>query len=606
MDQKVRAAGDALAGPLPRGKTAQKKRSRKSRSRGLRTKTGCLTCRSRHKKCDEKMPICGPCSISNRDCVYADSSNPAAIPIAKPSTSPPGLATIEELDTSKSPSQLADNASTHVSDHTTPAYHSQFELTARDVQSQARGAGSAQHCEETPHQFSCSPETVASDLLTADLASTRWLDLLATDAAQADGTFSLAPSPEPTNTTLHSVVPGVSAVERSREPQYEAYNDVTAERGQWQSSQDIALTNQEALLFRHFTQRAARWLDLFDPFKNFSNYATRLALRNLGLLRAILALAARHNAMVQARSGNQISDHSQAIQYYYETLLYVQTALKYNSYVHSEELLGTAIVISTYEMLDESDSNWQRHLKGVFWIQRSQNVNGASTGLRQAVWWAWLRQDLWAAFRERRRCFSFWRPVKDLNEMTEDELADNSIFLLSQAVNYCADSPTALPSDAEATARQANLGDLLMGMLERWKSFLTPKFNPLPTVAKAPGVFEPLWIHPPQYGVAIQAYNFARILITLHRPAILGIDGYMKTQRILSDAVNTICGIAMELEDEGCQIVSAQCLFGAGLCAQDDARRETIISLIEACEARTGWHMEAMRDDLRAEWAKSA
>jgi hypothetical protein len=92
-------------------------------------------------------------------------------------------------------------------------------------------------------------------------------------------------------------------------------------------------------------------------------------------------------------------------------------------------------------------------------------------------------------------------------------------------------------------------------------------------------------------------------------------------QRTLSDAVATICGIAMELKDEGCQIMSAQCLFGgmfrclnpvlvfaysslAGLCVQDEVKRNAIISLIDACEARTGWPMATLRNDLRAEWAK--
>ncbi len=82
----------------------------------------------------------------------------------------------------------------------------------------------------------------------------------------------------------------------------------------------------------------------------------------------------------------------------------------------------------------------------------------------------------------------------------------------------------------------------------------------------------------------------------------------------------------MELKDEGCQILSAQCLYGgefryvgasaegcfprlltrvaAGLCVQDQMRREKIISMIEDCEMRTGWPMAPWRRDLREEWAK--
>ena len=47
-------------------------------------------------------------------------------------------------------------------------------------------------------------------------------------------------------------------------------------------------------------------------------------------------------------------------------------------------------------MIDGFGKGWERHLKGAFWIQRSREINGESGGLEQAVWWAWLRQDVWA------------------------------------------------------------------------------------------------------------------------------------------------------------------------------------------------------------------
>jgi hypothetical protein len=62
----------------------------------------------------------------------------------------------------------------------------------------------------------------------------------------------------------------------------------------------------------------------------------------------------------------------------------------------------------------------------------------------------------------------------------------------------------------------------------------------------------------------------------------------------------------MELTDPSCQIISAQCLFGAGLCVQDEAKQETIVSFIRACGARTGWPMATMLEDLRMEWRRAA
>ncbi|KAH8682131.1 hypothetical protein BX600DRAFT_447820 [Xylariales sp. PMI_506] len=593
---------DRESGYINVPKDPPKKRVRKSRSKGLRCKTGCLTCRKRHKKCDERLPICGPCSISKRECLYAYAADPAA------------AASVSSKSTVVSFTTKAEASVTPAGAEQTPASGSTSAATAgrsphaiypSPVEaSQASGSiplGDAS-------QYAFSPDTVTSELLTADLASTRWLDLLATDAAQADSSFSLAPSPAPIEDSGYDEPrPGGAAAQIG--PELPVVPDLTpavvSERHAWQADQDIILTDREAAMFRTFTERTALWLDLFDPLNHFSNYAIRLALRNPGLMKAILALAARHNATIQASLGAASeTDFSEAVQYYYETLHYVQTALQYNTYAHSEELLATVLAISSYEMLDASDSNWKRHLKGVFWIQRSQDVNGASGGLRQTVWWAWLRQDLWAAFRERRRCFSFWRPDKDYSQLTQDELATRAVYLLSQSVNFCAKFDTPAPGP-EMAAKRAAAGEALMNELERWKTFLGSRFQPLPTVADPNSAFQPLWVHPPHYGVALQVYSFARILVTLHRPAVFGFGGYLKTQRTLSDAVATICGIAMELKDESCQIMSAQCLFGAGLCVQDDIKRNAIISLIDACEARTGWPMATLRSDLRAEWSKT-
>lgn len=121
---------------------------------------------------------------------------------------------------------------------------------------------------------------------------------------------------------------------------------------------------------------------------------------------------ARHLSIKPLRTGEANVDRTAAVQYYYETLRYLQTAMRYTTYKNSRELLATALIVSTYEMIDGAGNGWERHLKGVFWIQRSREINGESGGLEQAIWWAWLRQDVWAAFRENRRCFSFFKPTK--------------------------------------------------------------------------------------------------------------------------------------------------------------------------------------------------
>ncbi|KAK6085983.1 hypothetical protein SCUP234_01382 [Seiridium cupressi] len=307
------------------------------------------------------------------------------------------------------------------------------------------------------YHYAYSPDTVASELLTTDMASNRWLDLLATDAAQADAGFSLAASPAPEDSVSNAGALEARAIGTENQPISGAVSipaplaHAATERHAWSLDRNIQLTSQEAVLFRTFAERASLW---------------------------------------------------------------------------------------------------------------------------------------------------------DYSELSQDELADRVVYLLSQTVNYCSKlNPS--PVEPDTTSKRIRVGEALISELERWKTFLGPRYQPLPTAEPNPNsVFRPLWIHPARYGVALQVYSFARILITLHRPAVAGFDGFLRTQKTLSEAVATICGIAMELKDEGSQIMSAQCLFGAGLCVQDADKRNAVLSLIDACEARTGWPMTALRRDLMAEWAK--
>jgi hypothetical protein len=502
------------------------------------------------------------------------------------------------------------------------------------------------------HLQGCSPDSISYETWSADFASTRWLDLLANDAAQADSGFSLAPSPAPESRDpiRHSAISThASPALLNGQAQLPENLDPESERRAWQSDQNITLTNHEAELFRHFADKCAKWLDIFDPRRWFSTYAIRLALQNQGLMKAILALSTKHRARWLKRQGKDAAPVSAAgaissamspnatqntdangaagnrdnegaladgednewIRYYYETLHYIREALIYSSYTHSEELLATAIVISAYEMLDESDGsgNWQRHLKGVFWIQRSQDVDASCGGLRQAVWWAWLRQDIWAAFREKRPCLTLHKTKTTVEELDQHGLADRVVYLLSQAVNYSAESRKADATsglDPSVSLQRKRHRDELLAKLEQWRACLGDEYNTLPTSKSPSDVFTPRWVHPPYFGVALQAYSFAQILITLHSPNTTGFSGFLKMQKTLAEAVEMICGIAMELKEESCQIMSAQCLYGAGLCVHDPVKRDKIISMMEECEARVGWTpMATWRDDLRLEWVKA-
>jgi transcription factor-like protein len=223
-------------------------------------------------------------------------------------------------------------------------------------------------------------------------------------------------------------------------------------------------------------------------------------MRNVGLLNAILALSVRHLSLNRRfqRASEQAQEPVDALPHYFKTLHYIQEAMQHDSYKNSQELLATASIVSAYEMLDGSRRDWERHLQGLFCIQRSQTIHGDSGGLKGAVWWAWLCQDVWAAFREGRRPLTFWRPDRVVGELAPHEMAARAVYLFAQAVAFCSKDDVA--RGQAAPLRRIAQADALRARLEEWRSHLGLEFEPIPQDTLAHGVFEPIWIHPPSHG----------------------------------------------------------------------------------------------------------
>ncbi|CAI7604212.1 unnamed protein product [Penicillium discolor] len=522
---------------------ARWQRKRKSRGRGLRTKDGCLTCRKRHMKCDEIKPACGPCTKKNKICDYANSNRNNVDSAATNKVAPDNLSI---LSTTQQTSPLEQNIDHVSSDHSPGEVHYQ----PHGASDHARTASAAGLNPSPPAMLeyrlenegipSQSPGGMHGDYLspsTSSLAAVRWLGLLAS-GFPSDGPQlpTLSDSWESQSLSLGyqsgNGPTQLSSLQRATQvldgpAGRSASQDVTDGRftgsstlteGQvWQSQEPIDLLPAEQTLFEHFVHQVSPlvghstisltgvpssdnllWqIDLFDPTNKFSTLVVHLALRNAGLLNAILALSFRHLALNPGLDDQNItSKPEEALQYYYQTLHYVGRAMQSSAYKISLELLSTALIISTYEMLDNSTDDWERHLEGVFLIQRSQTIHGETGGLKSAVWWAWLCQDIWAAFREKRKTLTFWVPQKPLSVLLPHELATRSIYIAAKVVSYCATETT-----QENIQHQIDEAMRLRSMLEDWQRHLTVEFSPLPIRScEASSCFQPVWISPPAFG----------------------------------------------------------------------------------------------------------
>jgi Fungal specific transcription factor domain/Fungal Zn(2)-Cys(6) binuclear cluster domain len=512
-----------------------------------------LTCRKRHMKCDEAKPACGQCTRTQKSCVYGNGPSEQSQTPTPRSHSRAFSRETASLNDSVAASSTASSGQHHLQSQAGQVAEVEND---RNVPVEPSSSGT-QDIEMTASTFNyTSPASIETNSAyqPIGIATARWFGMLAGDAEleigpppQQDADLSdlyRTKSPYelcginsgPIDQSQPSLRPANEYA--ASDPLQERYTGaheerVLIEKLSWQTQTALPLRGQEHRLFDTFVQHISLWLDLFDPQQNFASLVPRLALYNVGLLNAILTLSVRYYSL-RAKTMDELSlAREDALPYYHETLHYVRKAMQYESYHTSDELLATTIIISAYEMLDGSSRDWERHLQGVFWIQRSQVIHGDSGGLRAAIWWIWLCQDAWAAFRDRRKVFTFWKPQRSLSELGPSELAARSVFILGRVINYCALGPVG--DSLNGISEKMRQADILSSLLDEWEGLLTPHFTPLPHHDLATNsVFAPIWVYPPMYGMCIPSC----CVITLSDPAQVCLFKYITQHEFSSSCTN--------------------------------------------------------------------
>ncbi|KAJ5700311.1 hypothetical protein N7455_012194 [Penicillium solitum] len=639
----------------------RRRRVRLSRARGLRTKTGCLTCRERRVKCDDGKPTCVRCSKSNRVCRYAQVGDQGH------ATGP--RADIESLRAQSDSREERNENSCSGRSGTNNAGVVQGDL--HSSQGQQPSSGPAPYFQATcpapaeafaPLQNNGSSETPLNDYLDNDqrlssidssflgsplslsqipllnISPGEWFDLVARDAINniqrlndssrgdprwkfPEIALSRRQSPAPECPEAHSEQaerhPDLQrlGLERRDDGIESPLLDYHQLPQPWNTTSRIELSPFSLKFFRYFIDIVGPILDLFDPARHFTNVVPHLALRNTGLLKSILAVGAKHmslglmhgpgervsgehatqnaNSPASIAAVTDLSSDSDpapahiATQYYYETLQYLSQTLLYPPYAESREILATATMISMYEMFDADNAStsgdWEQHLRGSFWIQRSQDNDGESVdGLRRAVWWAWLRQDIWAAFQTGRPTLTFWRARKRLEELDSDELATRIVYICGKCVEYAASDGMSANKDPRHRTQQ---GDRLLRALDDWHSVLPASYQPVTVVTDSGSntVFPSIWIHPPNHAGAMQMYHFARATVLLNQPSMGGLNAYCLREKQLSESVKVVCGIANACQEHEPAIafVNVQALFGVGQFVRSSETQHELLRILE-------------------------
>ncbi|KAF3919367.1 hypothetical protein ABW21_db0204958 [Orbilia brochopaga] len=392
-------------------------------------------------------------------------------------------------------------------------------------------------------------------------------------------------------------------------------NGVTFSSPPKEPSAPLPLSEHEAELFKNFVNRICPWLDIFDFDRRFTLMVPRLARKSTGLLNACLALSAKQQYRLRATNEPPMQDPNPEIefsQYYDAALREMQNSLVQDvdgTFSSSEEFLATTVILSTFEIIDGSNSEFKKHLEGVGSIIKPQGIHESLEGLKGAAFWAWYRQDVLAAFRERRATFiteDYWHLDTTPDTMCmlrEDELCNRVMFILGQIINYCAKDE--IEKNEQNVAERIQKAEFLEKKLDDWKRCLPDTFEPLTRMRDKDSIFDTLWFNPPCCGVALQIYCFAKIMLTMHKPHPPSQDRYqhfLAAQRQYKQSSAMIIGISLSGCEETYHLLSLQCLYAAGLVLDGKEERKILLGLINECQHRTGRSTYYLSEELRKLW----
>ena len=375
-----------------------------------RVRTGCLTCRERHLKCDEGLPNCLNCKKSNRKCKRGVRLN--------------------FIDITCDPVP-----------YLVPRPHDwqvTFQDDSRDIASEYQGGLEKYQALEPARKR----QRVELQNTTYDFGHVN-APLLAHQelpTQQYTDTYSEPSQPIYSNPTNQAYGDRPNAMG--------AYLDANLQlRGPYQNNttivpapDDPAYTledPQELLYMQVFVEEVGVWMDSMDPDKHFSRIVPFQAMREPMLRYALLACGIRHLNLV-----NKIYPEEHALDYYNNATQLLLKSLQ-NPDRDSVLCATAATILNVYEVMSEKALQRMNHIAGARALIKECQWNATSKGIGAACFWLNVGLELFS-------CMHFnwsvaWDPdLWGLNINMEPQLVGGNeeawthkiLWLLSKITNY--------------------------------------------------------------------------------------------------------------------------------------------------------------------------
>ncbi|KAF4459372.1 regulatory for the arginine catabolic pathway [Fusarium albosuccineum] len=471
-----------------------------------RTRSGCLNCRRKKRKCDEGRPACGTCRRRNEHCEWGlkltfraenaqglDGRHPSMRKLARRRprefeildvtsevirdyNAPVSLLESEEddIDGRRNGHSLSSNATSsarpprfnglsngtenYFSAQTptiiegSPSSQRQTESAVADLLyfSQSGQAATAQH----HARVEIDPALVSMDM---EYPYIEQIQAFTPEGMSEDGIFLPGSAYHELHSTLRqhliqetrSAVPTRSVTPRLEDDSVNGSStmdetEVTLQVSDFQPSAQTPLLSDEAecALWKNYFDEIAPWLDKFDRDRHFQQILPTMTKGNDHLRYSMLALSARQLELKKTLP----TDRSLAL--YQEAIHLLLPHLP----TRGTAVIATCVILCVLEMLSCSPKAWQRHLDGCASLMEAVGINGFVGGTEQALFWCFARMDVCGGLISSVKTLipvSHWASGSieadvDLfrNATGFEQWANYSVYLIAQVLDLLAPLPS--------------------------------------------------------------------------------------------------------------------------------------------------------------------
>jgi hypothetical protein len=504
-----------------------------------RVRTGCLTCRSRHLKCDEGTPICQNCRKSNRECERGIRLN------------------FIDTATPKHPIQFI--PPTH-------DWQVTFQDESREIADEYKG-GLAKYAPLEKEDHFDVPQEITYDFSQSVGAPTISHQSLPPMGAMLQTYHEPQQSLYPDSMTEpyhphHSHNSSVATAQYPEPPQasaqsYSSTPTIPAEEEQYRPAFE---TPREVLFMQVFVEEVALWMDSMDGEKHFSELLPFQSLHQPMLRYAFLACGGRHMNLINPA---QYPDDV-AVEYYTKANQLFLRLLQ-NPDRDMALCATTAVILNVYEVMTEKALQRMNHIAGSRALIKECGWNARSVGIARACFFLNVGMELFS-------CLHFnwqvaWDPDDWGMDMTmspqqhggnEETWTHKILYILAKVANFRASIPRF--QEQTPAAEQLRLSKRLQMWMDlkswcdRWHACIPPTMHPMayvpPFQASMKSSFPEVWLIKRPTIVARMFYHSAMALLGGTHPAV-GMDQEYKDslEQMKVSHSRQICGIVAHVKD---------------------------------------------------------